>query len=149
MKNFHGAVIVTRVSTGEQVKHGTSLESQLERCREKAERLGLPIVAEYEDAGISGSFLTMRQGMMSAISDIQAGRADTLICATLDRFSRDVEHQIFIKKAIDLAGGRVVLCDMDFEDTAEGELNFVIQGGFKQYEKRAIRARTGSQTNLD
>ena len=31
----NGAVIVTRVSTGEQAKHGTSLESQLEMCRAK------------------------------------------------------------------------------------------------------------------
>lgn len=137
-----GAVIVTRVSTGEQVKHGTSLDSQLEICRNKALELGVPIIEEYEDAGISGGFLTSRHGMMSAISDIQAGRADTLICATLDRYSRDVEHQLFIKKTIEMAGGRIVFCDMVFEDSPEGELNFVIQGGFKQYEKRAIRART-------
>jgi DNA invertase Pin-like site-specific DNA recombinase len=92
-----------------------------------------------------------RQGMMSAIADIQAGRADTLICATLDRFSRDVEHQLFIKRTIEFAGGRIVFCDMNFEDSPEGELNFVIQGGFKQYEKRAIRARTmrGKRTRAE
>jgi site-specific DNA recombinase len=146
-----GAVIVTRVSTGEQVRHGTSLESQLETCRAKAAELSIPIFAEYEDAGISGGFLASRQGMMSAISDIQAGRADTLICATLDRFSRDVEHQLFIKKTIELAGGRIVFCDATYEDSPEGELNFVIQGGFKQYEKRAIRARTmrGKRTRAE
>jgi len=146
-----GAVIVTRVSTGEQVRHGSSLENQLEICRVKAAAIGIPIIAEYEDAGISGGFLASRHGMMSAIADIQAGRADTLICATLDRFSRDVEHQLFIKKTIEFAGGRIVFCDMNFEDSPEGELNFVIQGGFKQYEKRAIRARTmrGKRTRAE
>ena len=32
-QTVRGAVIVTRVSTGKQVKQGTSLESQLELCR--------------------------------------------------------------------------------------------------------------------
>ena len=137
-----GAVIVTRVSTGEQVKNGTSLESQLDLCRAKAASLSLAIVAEYEDAGISGGLLQMRAGMQAAIADVTAGRASHMICATLDRFSRTVEHQWAIKRAIEAAGGAVVFCDMDFDDTPEGDLNFAIQGGFKQYERQAIRART-------
>ena len=124
--NTCGVVIVTRVSTGEQVKHGTSLESQLDLCRVKAAALGLPIVAEYEDAGISGGLLQMRAGMQAAIADIQAGRASHLVCATLDRFSRTVEHQWAIKRAIEAADGFVVFCDQDFDDTPEGDLNFAI-----------------------
>ena len=50
-----GAAIVTRVSTGEQVKHGTSLKRQLEMCRAKAHELGLPEVAEHSEAGAFGS----------------------------------------------------------------------------------------------
>ena len=141
-QTVRGAVIVTRVSTGEQVKHGTSLESQLELCRAKAAALGLTVIAEYEDAGISGSLLLMRVGMQAAIADITVGRASHLICATLDRFSRTVEHQHTIKREIEAAGGAIIFCDMNFDDTPEGDLNFAIQGGFKQYERQAIRART-------
>ena len=141
-QTVRGAVIVTRVSTGEQVKHGTSLESQLELCRAKAAALGLIVIAEYEDAGISGSLLLMRVGMQAAIADITRGRASHLICATLDRFSRTVEHQHAIKREIEAAGGTITFCDMNFDDTPEGDLNFAIQGGFKQYERQAIRART-------
>ncbi len=137
-----GAVIVTRVSTGEQAKHGTSLETQLELCRLKAASLGLPIVAEYEDAAKSGALLKYRAGMMGTIADIEAGRADTLVTMDLDRYSRDVEHQWSIKKAVEAAGRRLVFCDMEFEDTPEGDLNFTIQGGFKQYERQSIRRRT-------
>lgn len=136
------AVIVTRVSTGEQVKHGCSLESQLEQGREKASSLNLPIFAEYEDAGISGGSLLMRAGMQSALADIREGRANILICANISRYSRDVEHQQAIKKAVRAAGGRVIFCDMDFEDTPEGDLNFTIQGGFAEYERKSIRVRT-------
>ena len=137
-----GAVIVTRVSTGEQAKHGTSLESQLEMCRAKALAENTPIFAEYEDAGISGGFLLMRGGMQAAIADIQAGRADTLICANISRYSRDVEHQQAIRKAVRAAGGRVIFCDMAFEDTPEGDLAFGIMGSFAEYERKVIRART-------
>ena len=138
----NGAVIITRVSTGEQAKHGTSLESQLEICRAKALSMSMPIVAEYEDAGVSGAYLTLRTGMMAALADIQAGRADTLICANLSRYSRDVQHQQQIKKVVQNAGGRVVFCDMDFEDTPEGDLAFTLMGGFAEYERKVIRART-------
>ena len=137
-----GAVIVTRVSTGSQAKHGTSLETQLDLCRLKAVHLGLPIIAEYEDAAKSGALLKYRTGMMGAIADIEAGRADTLVTTDIDRYSRDVEHQWSIKKAVEAAGGHLVFCDMEFEDTPEGDLNFTIQGGFKQYERQSIRRRT-------
>ncbi len=137
-----GAVLYTRVSTGEQAQHGTSLESQRDACRQKALALSLPIVAEYEDAGVSGGFLLTRQGMQAALADIQAGRADTLICANLSRYSRDVGHQQEIKKAVRAAGGRVVFCDMTFDDTPEGDLAFGIMGTFAQYERQVIRART-------
>jgi len=135
-----GAVIVTRVSSGVQVK-GTSLEDQLDVCRLKASLLEVPIVAEYEDAGVSGAYLLLRTGMQQAIADIREGRADTLICATFDRYSRDEEHQHRIRREVTQVGGRIVFCDVDFDDTPEGDLNFTIQGGFKAYERKVIRKR--------
>lgn len=137
-----GAVLYARVSTGEQAEHGTSLAGQKDACRAKALALSLPIVAEYEDAGVSGGFLLTRQGMQAALADIQAGWADTLICANLSRYSRDVGHQQEIKKAVRAAGGRLVFCDMDFDDTPEGDLAFGIMGGFAEYEKAVIKKRT-------
>ena len=136
-----GAVIYTRVSTGDQDKNGTSPETQLDACRAKALILGIPIAAEYHDGGVSGSLLA-RTGMQAALADIQTGRADTLICANISRYSRDVEHQQAIKKAVKSAGGRLVFCDMDFDDTPEGDLAFGIMGGFAQYEKALIKDRT-------
>ncbi len=141
---MRGAVLYTRVSTGEQDKHGTSPETQRDACRAKASALSLPIIAEYHDGGISGGFLLARKEFQAALADIQAGRADTLICPSLSRYSRDVEHQQAVKKAVKAAGGRLVFCDMTFEDTAEGDLNFTIQGGFAEYEKAVIKKRTSA-----
>ena len=139
-----GAVLYTRVSTGEQEKHGTSPETQKDACRAKALSLSLRVVSEYHDGGISGGLLLARPGMQAALADIRAGRADTLICYSLSRYSRDVEHQQAIKKAVKAAGGRIVFCDADFDDTAAGELNFTIQGGFAEYERKVIRERSVS-----
>ena len=137
-----GAVIYTRVSTGEQDKHGTSPETQRDACRAKALEMSLPIVAEYYDSGISGGFLLARREFQAALADIREGRADTLICPNISRYSRDVEHQQAVKKAVRAAGGHLVFCDMEFADTPEGDLNFTIQGGFAEYERKVIRQRT-------
>ncbi len=84
----------------------------------------------------------MRPGLQAALADIHVGRADTLICANLSRYSRDVEHQQAMKKAVKAAGGRLLFCDMDFADTPEGDLAFGIMGNFAQYERQVIRTRT-------
>ncbi len=80
--------------------------------------------------------------MQAALSDISRGRANTIICANISRYSRDVEHQQRIKKDVRSAGGRVIFCDMDFDDTPEGDLAFNIMGGFAQYEKQLIKTRS-------
>ena len=137
-----GAVIVTRVSGHEQAEKGTSLESQRDACRAKAQALGLPIVAEYEDAAISGAFLLSRAGMQAALADIAAGRADTLITFNIDRYSRDREHQEQIKKAVRAAGGHLVFTDADYQDNAAGNLSFNIRGDFAVFEREHFRERS-------
>lgn len=150
-KKIHAAVIVTRVSTGEQVKHGTSLESQLPACRAKAFEMGLPVVGEYRDAGVSGTLLLTRQGMQAAIADIRAGRADTLITLNMDRYSRSVEHQRRIKREVEEVGGQIVFCDMSFDNSPEGDFAFTIVGAAAEMEKKKIRARTlgGKLTRIE
>ena len=104
----HGAILYVRVSSEEQVKN-TSLGGQLDSCRAKAGELSLPIVAEYRDEGISGAFFKSRPGLQAALSDIEEGRGNRLICLDISRLSRDVEHQQIIKKKVENAGGRAGL----------------------------------------
>ena len=136
------AVIYTRVSTGEQAEHGTSLAEQLAACEKKAREIGAGIAAVYQDPGVSGSLYLARPGIQAALRDIEEGRADTLVIANLSRFSRDREHQSAIKKRAEAAGGRLVFCDMTFEETPEGDLAFGIMGTFADYERQVIRTRT-------
>lgn len=141
-KTTLGAVLYARVSTEAQAEQGTSLDEQIDVCRAKAASLDLLIIKEYRDEGISGASLVLRKGLHDAIADIREGRAGTLIAANMSRYSRDTEHQQKIKKDVQSAGGRVVFCDMDFDDTPEGDLAFGIMGNFAQYERQVIRKRT-------
>lgn len=135
------AVIVTRVSTGPQTK-GTSPETQLERCRAKAVELSTPIYAEYFDAGVSGGFFLLREGLQQALDDIRAGRAHVLIVPNIDRYSREEEHQHRIKREVREAGGRLVFAEMDFDDSPEGDLHFSVAGSFAAYERKRFRKRS-------
>ena len=137
----HGAILYVRVSSEEQVKN-TSIGGQLDACRAKAEELGLPIIAEYKDEGVSGTFLKARPGIQAALREIEAGRGNRLICLDISRLSRDVEHQQIIKKTVEGAGARLLFCDMNFDDTPEGDFAYNTFGNFRQFERHVIRTRT-------
>ncbi len=136
------AIVYGRVSTDEQAENGTSLETQELTCLRRAAALGAQVVGTFRDEGISGGLYLTRAGIQAALRELEAGRANLLIVANLSRFSRDAEHQQSIRKRIERAGARLILCDMEIADTPEGDLQFGIMGQFAQYERQLIRKRT-------
>ncbi len=134
------AVLYGRVSDASQVE-GTSLAEQHAACTTKAQHLNAQVVGYYEDAGVSGGLYLARPGIQAALADLESGKANVLIIAKLDRYSRDREHQTAIKKRVELAGARLIFCDVDFADTPEGDLQFGILGSFAEYERKVIRER--------
>ena len=142
MREKLGAIIYTRVSTGEQADSGTSLAGQLEACLSKAASLGAEVVGVYEDAGVSGALYISRLRLQAALCDLEEGKANCLIIANLSRCSRDIEHQSTIKKRVEAAGARLVFCDMDFAETPEGDFAYGVMGAFSDYEHKVIKVRT-------
>jgi len=137
------AVLYTRVSTGEQAEHGTSLAAQLATCRQKAEEVGASVVAHYEDAGVSGGLYLARPGIQSALRDMEAGLADTLIIAKLDRSGRDVDVVRDIARRVSAVGGQLILCDIGLvEWNSNGKMNLTMRAVFAEWEKDQIRERT-------
>ena len=138
-----GAILYTRVSTGEQAEHGTSLAAQLVTCQQKAEEIGANVIAHYEDAGVSGGLYLARPGIQSALSDMEAGLADTLIIAKLDRSGRDVDVVRDIARRVSAVGGQLILCDMGVvEWNSNGKMNLTMRAVFAEWEKDQIRERT-------
>lgn len=145
MKSTPKAVIYCRVSSSDQAENGTSLESQEQACLQKAVAIDSQVVAPvFRDEGISGATLIGRPGLQAALSMIESGKANVLICYDVSRLSRDVEHHAVIERRVKAARGRIIYCTQDFADTADGELSSGILKQFAQWEKRKIRERTMS-----
>jgi site-specific DNA recombinase len=78
-----------RVSTVEQAKEGISLAAQRVRIEAYCVAMELELVAVHEDAGLSAKTLD-RPALQAALADMEAGRADGLVVAKLDRLTRRV-----------------------------------------------------------
>lgn len=84
------AALYTRVSTDLQVER-ESLAGQKTALREFAETEGYSVVAEYEDAGISGSKSEdARPGLRRMMADAERGAFDVVLVFRLDRLARNV-----------------------------------------------------------
>ena len=109
MTNPDAAVLITRVSTGEQADSGLGLEAQLATMRAFCEREGLEIVSIHEDAGVSGrAALENRTGLVDALAAVVTHRAGVLLCAKLDRVSRDPLTLLTIEKTLKASGAKLV-----------------------------------------
>lgn len=81
--------IYARVSTKEQADYGTSLDSQLDRCRKYASDHGYGVVMQESDdhAGTD----PVRPGINRIIDAARSRQIDVLICYDQDRFARGDE----------------------------------------------------------
>ncbi|MBV9848792.1 MAG: recombinase family protein [Armatimonadetes bacterium] len=136
-----GAVLYTRVSTGEQAEHGTSLDSQREACLREALRLGLPVVAVCEDAGVSGAMYETRPGIMEVLRLIEGGAASALIVTKIDRIGRSARVILDIADRVERAGGELVTRDVPLDRSPMGRMMRTMLAGMAEMEREAIRER--------
>lgn len=87
------AIGYIRVSTDMQADKGTSLENQVDRIKEFAQKRGLILENIYEDAGFSGKN-TNRPGFQDMMKRINQGGISTLIVWHSTRFARNLRDFI-------------------------------------------------------
>jgi site-specific DNA recombinase len=80
------AAIYARYSS--DLQSDRSVEDQFVICREKADREGMKLVAEFEDRAKSGASLHGRDGLAKMMQAAKAREFDILIVESLDRISR-------------------------------------------------------------
>lgn len=91
-----------RVSTEEQKLHGISLDAQILKLTEYAEKHNLKIVGWYKDEGVSGrKLIKKRPELQRMIKDAQAKKFDRILFIKLDRFFRSVAEYHECMKLID------------------------------------------------
>jgi DNA invertase Pin-like site-specific DNA recombinase len=143
----HKCIGYIRCSTDKQAASGLGLAGQRAAIEEAARQKGWELLTIVEDAGVSGAG-KKRPTLEAAIGLIEAGGADTLLAAKLDRLSRSlIEFLGLVKRAQD-NGWNLVVLDRDLDmTTSQGRLLANILASFAEYERDILRERT--RTALD
>lgn len=131
-----------RVSTDEQASQGHSLPAQESKLRAYADLYDLDLVDVVVDAGVSAKTLN-RPGLQQALAALEAGQADGILIAKLDRLTRSVKDlghllESYFERRFSL------MCVGEQLDTrtAAGRLVVNILGAVGQWEREAISERT-------
>ena len=112
-----------RVSTAEQADSGAGMAAQRTAIEDATRRRGWVLVAILEDAGVSGKSTKKRPALEAATALIEAGGADALVVAKLDRLSRSMLDFLTLMDRARKNNWAIVLLDVDFDmTTPTGEL---------------------------
>ncbi|KQQ36724.1 hypothetical protein ASG19_10010 [Rhizobium sp. Leaf306] len=90
--------LYARYSTDQQ--NLAPIETQVHLGTAFVEKHGRRLHEVYVDAGVSGASFETRPGLQSMLSEPCQGAFDVLLCLTLDRLSRDLEHSARILKLL-------------------------------------------------
>lgn len=134
-----------RVSTEKQVREGNGLDEQRDSIREYCSAHGLEVVAWYEDAGISGAEVELREAMVTLIGNAKsrALHFDAVVATKVDRLARSLFGQLFVEKELTTAGVRIVYAHQEnLAGTDPMTIAFrQMMGVFAELEKNMIKAR--------
>ena len=136
------AVVYLRVSSKGQVNtdydpEGISIPAQRQSCQRKAEQLGLSIVAEYVEAGISGTEMTKRVAFQQMLERIRRDKdVDYVIVYKLSRFARNRTDDAIVMADLQKRGVTLISATESIDSTPVGQLMHGILAAFNEYRSR-------------
>lgn len=137
------AIGYTRVSTTEQAQDGAGLAAQEYAIRSECERRGWELLDIYTDTCSGGTPWEQRQLLRTAITEIEAGFAEVLVVAKLDRLSRSTLDFATLLERSRSKKWPIVLLDFGLDlTTPVGEMVANILAAVAQFERRRIGERT-------
>ncbi|MFC1848429.1 recombinase family protein [Chloroflexota bacterium] len=93
------AAVYCRVSTEDQEREGTSLQTQLEACLGYCEQKGYQIARRFSE---TYSGLTLERPKLTELRDlIRANEIDVVVVYCLDRISRDPTHGVILTQELE------------------------------------------------
>lgn len=135
------AIIYARVSTVRQAEEGLPVESQLERCRERAASIGAAVVKEFKDEGISGR-TTQRPAFQAALDYCDRGGIDYFVCWSTSRFARNRLDAALNKRLLDKMGVKLLYASQDFGESDDAWLTEAITEIIDEQYSRTIAKDT-------
>jgi len=136
------AAIYCRVSTEDQEREGTSLDSQLKACQDKAQELGYEISEEYTVRETYSGLSLDRPKLDQLRQWVRDKEVDAVIAYTLDRLSRDPVHFIILQEEMERSGVELILVTEDLDNSDLGLLITHIKGYAAKLEAEKIKERT-------
>lgn len=91
MEKVERVAAYIRVSTQEQHLHGISLDAQVQKIQQYADKNNMRIVEWYKDEGVSGrKLIRKRPELQRMIQDAEKGMFERILFIKIDRFFRSV-----------------------------------------------------------
>jgi site-specific DNA recombinase len=134
------AAVYCRVSTDNQEREGTSLQTQLEACREYCQGKGYDVSYRFSEA-YSG--LSLERPELDKLRElVRAEAIDVLVCYSLDRLTRDPGHGVIITQEFEKHHVTLEAVTEDVDNSELGKLISYIRGYASKLEAEKIRERS-------
>ncbi len=137
------AITYLRVSTKEQAERGGrdegfSIPAQREANTRKAASLDAAIVAEFTDAGESGTSAAKRPELQKMLAWVREHPVDYCIVHKLDRLARSRADDVAIHFALTQAGVTLVSTSENIDETPSGMLMHGIMSSIAEFYSRNL-----------
>jgi site-specific DNA recombinase len=134
------AAIYCRVSTDNQEREGTSLQTQLENCLKYCQDKGYDVSYRFSEA-YSG--LSLERPELDNLRElVRNEEIDVIVCYSLDRLSRDPGHGVIITQELEKHRVKLETVTEDVDTSELGKLISYIRGYASKVEAEKIRERT-------
>jgi DNA invertase Pin-like site-specific DNA recombinase len=130
-----------RVSTDKQ-----TVQNQRDALAKVAEARGWEIVAEYNDAGISGAKgRDQRPGLDQMLKDASRRQFDILATWAIDRLGRSLSDLLATMQHLGACGVGLYIDQQNIDTTTPaGKLMFAMVGAFAEFERSMIVSRVNA-----
>jgi site-specific DNA recombinase len=138
------AVIYLRVSSASQVNtdidpEGLSLPAQRKRCEAHAARLGVDVVREYVEPGISGGSVLKRVAFQQLLEDLKTKRdVDLVIVWNISRWARNEEDLWVAYGLIQRYGADLVSVTEPIDNSPSGLLMLGVLAAVAAHDRRKL-----------
>ena len=134
------AAIYCRVSTDDQQKEGTSLQTQVKACLKYCHEKGYQVARKFTE---TYSGLTLERPELAKLRDVIRGNdVDVIVIYCLDRLSRNATHGVILRDELDKHHIILESVTEDIDKSPLGEAITYLRGTFAQIEAEKIRERT-------
>lgn len=136
------AAIYCRVSTEDQEREGTSLDSQANACLVKAKQGDYEVPEEFIFQEVWTGATTDRPLLNALREFIKSGAIDAVFCYSTDRLARNPIHLAIIAEECDKRQVELIFVTEPLDNSPEGQLIRYVKGYSGQIEREKIRERT-------